>query len=148
MQDDKRNTANETSRPRRRFGCLHLLLVALIAAAVAVVASYFVFRAVLKGKRKPCRPSSNGLVLRPWPNIRPLRNPPARSNPSPTARKALIGPSDSRKRNSMLSLPEIPIWPTSWQSTFRRTWSVPNCFCHSTRTSPSSAAKSCVSTPV
>ena len=50
MQDDKRNTANGTSKPRRRFGCLHLLLVALIAAAVAVVASYFVFRVVLYPK--------------------------------------------------------------------------------------------------
>lgn len=50
MNGETQSVANESPKPRRRFGCLHLLLVAVIAAGLAIVATILVFRTYLHPK--------------------------------------------------------------------------------------------------
>ena len=47
MQENEHNAAKEGTASPRRFGCFHLFLVALIAAAATAVVGFFAFKAIL-----------------------------------------------------------------------------------------------------
>ena len=47
MQENEQKAAKEGAASPRRFGCFHLFLVALIAAAATAVVGFFAFKAIL-----------------------------------------------------------------------------------------------------